>query len=303
MENQPQTKVDNNLILVAGATGNLGGAIAQILLTQKRNVRVLVRPTSNYQPLVQAGASPVFGDLKNPASLDPACKDVQTIITTANSALRCGEDNPQTVDLEGNRNLINAAKAAGVKQFIFVSMSGADPNSPIPLFQAKGKTEEYLRQSGVPYTIVAPNAFMEVWIGMVVGVPAVSGQPVTIVGQGQRKHSFISAVDVTKFILASINNPAAMNQRLLIGGPQPVSFHDAVEVFEQALGNQKLAVNSVSPGQPVPGLPVFMVQNLAGFEFFDSPVEMKQLSTTFGIEQTSLQQFAKDFVEKARAQH
>ncbi len=303
MENKPQTKVSSNLILVAGATGNLGGAIAQILLAQGRNVRVLVRPNSNYQPLAQAGANPVFGDLKDPASLSPACEDVDTVITTANSALRGGEDNPQTVDLQGNRNLIDAAKSAGVKQFIFVSMVGADPNSPVPLFQAKAKAEEYLRQSGVPYTIVAPNAFMEVWLGMAIGVPAISGQPITIVGAGQRKHSFISVVDVTKFILASIQNPAAINQRLAIGGPQPISFRDAIDAFEQALENRKLVVDSVAPGQPVPGLPMFMAQNLAGFEFFDSPMEMKQLSTAFGVEQTSLPQFARGFVDKARAQH
>jgi len=293
--------VKDKLILVVGATGNLGGAIARVLLGQGRKVRVLVRPKSNYQTLVQIGAKPMFADLKDRKSLDPVCEGVETLITTANSALRGGEDNPITVDTEGNRNLIDAAKAAGVRQLIFVSMSGADPNSPVPFFKAKGKTEEYLRSSGIPFTIVAPNAFMDVWIAMVIGIPAVSKGAVTIVGDGRRKHSFISATDITEFVVKSINNPLAMNQRLAIGGPEPVSFSDAVAAFEKVLGRE-ISINSLAPGQPIPGLPDLMAENLAGFEFFDSPMEMTELSKAFGVKLTSLEEFAKNFVERAAAQ-
>ena len=102
------------MILVAGATGELGGAVARLLLAQGKAVRTLARPGSGHEPLRQAGAQVVLGDLKDRASLDAACRGVETVITTANSARRGGEDNPQTVDLEGNRNLIDAAKAAGV---------------------------------------------------------------------------------------------------------------------------------------------------------------------------------------------
>ena len=89
----------------------------------------------------------------------------------------------QTVDLEGNRHLIDAAKAAGVKQFIFVSVLGADPTSPTPFLQTKGQTEGALRESGIPYTIFAPNGYMELMVAGVVGIPVMMGQPVTIVGE------------------------------------------------------------------------------------------------------------------------
>src|SRR6266536_4442773 len=138
------------MILVVGATGNLGGAVTRMLLAQGQPVRILVRPQSDYQPLAEAGAQVVLGDLKQPGSLDAACQGADTVITTANSAARGGEDNPQTVDLEGNRHLIEAAKAAGMKQIIFVSLTLADPNSPVPFFQARGKTEDYLRANGLP---------------------------------------------------------------------------------------------------------------------------------------------------------
>ena len=277
------------MILVVGATGNLGGTVTRMLLAQGQPIRILVRSQSNYQPLAEAGAQVVLGDLKERGSLDAACQGVETIIATANSAARGGEDNVQTVDLEGNRHLIDAAKAAGVKQFIFVSALNADPNSPVPFIQAKGKTEDSLRESGIPYTILAPNGYMEVMVAGVVGMPAMMGQPMTIVGGGRRKHSFISASDVAAFILAAIGNPAAINQKVLLGGPQPLSFRDAVAIYERALGHQ-IQIRSVAPGEPVPGLPLMVAHLLAGLDTYDSPIEMTETARTFGIQLTPLEE-------------
>jgi NADH dehydrogenase len=286
-----------DLILMVGSTGDLGGTITRMLLAKGKKVRILVRQQSNYQPLVQEGAQTVFGDLKDPASLENACKGAQFLITTATATKRGGPDTAITVDLEGNHNLIDAAKESGVKQFIFTSLSIADPNSPVPFVQAKAKTEDYLRSSNIPYTIVAPNAFMETWIALPVGIPAITGQNVTIVGEGKRKHSFISLFDVAKFIIASIDNPIAINQRVVIGGPEPISLVDGVSVFEKVIG-RKINVNHIAIGEPVPGLPPLMAQMLAGLNFFDSPMEMKALANQYGVELTSIEQFAKDFITK-----
>ena len=280
------------MILVVGATGHLGGAVTRMLLAQSKPVRILARAQSAYQPLADAGAQAVLGDLKQRGSLDAACQGADTIITTANSAARGGADTVQTVDLEGNRNLIDAATAGGTNQFIFVSALGADPNSPIPFLRAKGKTEDYLRASGIPYTIIAPNGYMEVMVGGVVGMPAMMGQPVTIVGGGHRKHSFISAGDVAAFILAAIGKPAAINQKLLLGGPEPLSFRDAVAIYERVLGH-RIPVHSVAPGEPVPGLPEMIAPVLAGLDTYDSPIDMTETAGTFGIQLTPLKEVAR----------
>lgn len=280
-----------NAILVAGATGDLGGAIARMLLSQNKPVRCLVRAQSKFQPLVEAGAQIVMGDLKDPSSLTPACEGVEVVVTTANSARRGGPDNPQTVDLAGNHNLIDAAKEAGVKQFIFVSASTADAHSLVPFLQAKGKTEEYLRQSGLRHTIIAPNAYMEFWVANTVGLPAISGKPVTLVGEGRRKHSWISAVDVAKIMLASVGNPKAVNQRLVIGGPEPLSFLDVVGVYERLL-NRKIIVNHVAPGEPVPGFPESLLPMLASFDMFDSSMDMTEITKRFNIKLTTIEEFA-----------
>ncbi len=76
------------MILVVGATGNLGGMITRGLLAQGKEVRILVREGGNYAPLVAAGAKPAIGDLKERASLDAACRNVDTIVTTATAIIR-----------------------------------------------------------------------------------------------------------------------------------------------------------------------------------------------------------------------
>jgi uncharacterized protein YbjT (DUF2867 family) len=288
------------MILVVGATGNLGSIITRMLLAQGQSVRILARPHSNYLPLVDAGAQFLFADLKDRNSLDPLCQGIDTVITTANSGFRGGDDNPETVDLWGNHHLIDAARAAGVKQFIFMSSIVADPNSPVPIMRAKGITEEYLQSSGIPYTIIDSNAFMEMSITMVVGMPAMAGRPVTIIGEGRRKHSFISINDVAAFNIAAIGHPLAINQKLYIGGPEALSFLEAVTVYERVLGRE-IPVHHAGPGEPVEGIPEIVVQVLEGFNYFDSPMDTTELAASFGIHLTSLEEMARETILAAEA--
>ena len=288
------------MILVVGATGNVGGMIAQRLLKAGKDVRILVRHNSPSEELarqgmatsaaslVEAGAHPIYGDMKDRASLDPACDGIEAVITTANSAQRGGEDNEQTVDFQGNCNLIDAARAAGVGQFIFTSALPADIHNPLPFLQAKGKAEAHLRESGMPYTILAPNAFIEVWVGLVVGMPLQAGQQVTLVGEGRRLHTFISQGDVAAFAVAAVGHPAAMNQRLVLGGPEALSWRDVVATFERVLGRE-VPVRFVGLGEPGPGEAEHVVGLLASMETYDSAFDTSGLARIFGVEQTTLE--------------
>ena len=278
------------MILVVGSTGHLGRAIALKLLATKEPVRILVRPGSQHQDLVKAGAQPVVGDLKNPETLVGACKGVDAIVTTANSALRGGEDTVESVDRLGNQALIDAAQAAHVKHFSFVSALGTAVDSPVPFLAAKAKTEAHLRASGLEYTILACNMFMDVWAGMAVGMPAAQGKAVTLVGEGKRKHSFVALDDVAAFAAQSIDHPAGKNQYVAIGGPRPISWRDVIAAYELALG-RKLAVQWIVPGQPVPGLPGPMSNLLAAMETYDSPVDMTATARTWNIALTSIEEF------------
>lgn len=292
------------MILIVGATGIVGGMIARRLLEQEKEVRILVRensPSEQMAPqgmatsapsLIEAGAKPVYGDLKDERSISRAVEGVQTVISSANSALRGGEDNVQNVDREGNRRLIEAAAEAGVDHFIFVSAVGATPDSPSDFMRAKAETEQRLRDSGMDYTIIAPTIFIEVWPATVVGMPALQEQPVTLVGEGRRLHSFISNRDVAAFAVATVDNPQARNQYLPLGGPEALSWRDVVATYERVLGRD-IPVNWVAPGDPVPGLPDPMPALLAAQETYDSAVPMEETAVQYGVELTSLEDFAR----------
>ncbi len=300
------------MILVVGATGVVGGVVTRRLWEQDEEVRILVRRDSpsaqlvqqglatSAESLIEAGAQPVHGDLRYRSSLDAAVEGVRTVITTANSAMRGGADNPQSVDLEGNRNLIEAARAAGVEHFIFISLLGADLNNPAAFVQAKAQSESTLRESGMEYTILAPTAFMEVWPAMVVSMPSLQGQPVTLVGEGRRHHSFISNRDVAAFAVAAVDHSAARNQYLAIGGPEPLSWRDVVTTYEGVLG-RSIPIEFVAAGEPVPGLPDPMPALLAGMETYDSVVEMEETSSTFDVPLRTLETFVREQVASQTA--
>ena len=168
----------------------------------------------------------------------------------------------------------------------------------MPLFQAKGVSEDYLRASGIPYTIIDPHGYMELLVARVVGMPAMMGQPVTIVGGGLRKHSFVSMGDVAAFIIASIDNSAAINQKLILGGPQPISFRDAVAIYERVLRHQ-IQIRSIAPGEPLPGTPMDIIQALAGLDIYDSPIDMTHVARTFEVQLTSLEEVSHRTIKSA----
>ena len=273
------------MILVVGATGQLGSLITRRLLEQGKDVRILVREGSEYRALEAAGAKPVIGDLKNRASLEAATRGVQTVLTTANSAVRGGADTVETVEIDGNRNLVDAAAVSDVKQFVFTSAMGASPGSPIPFMRGKGLAEEHLKKSGISYAILSPNVFMEVWFPLVIGLPLQGGAPITLIGQGNRKHTFVSSEDVAAFAIAAIDNPSAANQQIFIGGPEALSWNDVVRITSKVVGRE-LPTRNVTPQEGLPGVPPVVSGLLAGMDTYDSPLDMSATAQTYGVQLT-----------------
>ncbi len=289
------------MILVAGATGLLGGSIARNLLEAGKPVRILVRTGSPAPDLVAAGAEAVTGDLKNPESLRVACAGVDAVVTTANAVGRGGDDTIESVDRQGNLNLIDAAAAEGVRHLVLTSVLGASPESPMPLLRARAEAEQRLRGSGMAWTVLQPNVFMDLLVPAVVGGPAMAGQPVSLVGEGRRRHSFVAMRDVAAFAVAALDDPRAEGQTLVIGGPQALSWRDVVEAFEHEL-DYPLTVRSLEPGQPLPGLPDSVGGLVASMEMYDSPLEMDSLAGDYGVVPTPLADFVRDFVSGSRQQ-
>ena len=277
------------MILVVGATGRLGGAIARTLLERGKPVRALVRHGSSSDALRAAGAGIAHGDLRDPASLDAACRDVEAVITTANSARRGGGDTVEAVDLNGTRSLIDAAQQAGVRHFIYTSVLGADEKHPAPFLAAKGSNNAALRAKGMTWTILAPNAFQESWPAVVVGAPAIAGQTVTVIGEGRRRHTFVAEGDVAAFALAALDHPAAANRLIAIGGPEALSWRDVVAIYERVLG-RSLDVRFARPGEAVPGIPPAVLPFLSGLDTYDTVFDAEAIAREFGVRLTPLEE-------------
>lgn len=290
------------MILVVGATGSLGGRVTRGLLQQGKPVRILVRKNSpseelakqgranTAQSLIKAGAHAVYGDLKDRASLDAACQGMDTVLTTATAIKRWGEDTIESVDLHGTLGLIEAAKAAHVKRVIYTSVPGASPENPLPLFRIKGACEAALVKSGIEYTIFQSSVFMEIWIGMLVGIPLRAGQPVSLIGKGDHHQNFISEADVAAFEVASVDNPRAANQRILIGGPASYTWTEVVEAVGKGMGTQ-LPVQYLPLGSTVPLLPPHAGALAGSMETFETFVDMSQTAPAYGIKLTTLDEF------------
>lgn len=280
------------MILVVGATGMLGGEIVRGLVERGEPVRALVRDVSGETTLRQSGAEPVWGDLKDRASLAAACEGATTVITTANSAARGGPDNVETVELEGSRRLVEAAEQSGVEHFIFVSAQGEDPDSPVPFLRAKGLTSQLLRRSGMGYTVLLPDFYMDVWIPLVVFGPVEAGRPVLIVSGGRRAHYCVAVGDVAGFAVGSVGNDAAVNRDFLIGGPEALSWSDIISTFERVNG-WEVQVQSHDPGAPMPGFPDAVSGLMAGLETYDSPqpVSSAEAERIFGVRLTTVESF------------
>jgi uncharacterized protein YbjT (DUF2867 family) len=223
--------------LIVGATGLLGGEICQLLAERGNAVRALVRETSNSERVTRLrglGAEVAHGDLKDPASLAAACRGVTAVVSTASSTLSRQEgDSIESVDRQGQLNLIEAAEGAGVKQFVLISFPHVDID--FPLQSAKRAVEERLRRGRMTYTIFQPTFFTEVWLSPALGFDPTNAMA-QIYGVGQNKISWISVRDVAQFAVAALGNPHATNAVIKLGGPDALSPIEVVRLAEQAVG-------------------------------------------------------------------
>lgn len=145
-------------VLVSGATGNQGGAVAQALLASGHRVRALTRNTesSRARRLADQGVELVQGNLDDARSLGRALHGTDSFYLMGS---------PQEIGVGGETRqgiaLADAAKAADVGHLVYGSVANADLDTGIPHFDSKYQVEEHIKTLGVPYTISAPVFFMD----------------------------------------------------------------------------------------------------------------------------------------------
>jgi uncharacterized protein YbjT (DUF2867 family) len=284
--------------LVVGATGFVGGQVAQKLRRQGESVRALVRGGDAHpkvQPLRAAGIEIVAGDLTVPETLEPACRGIATVVTTATSMPTGANDGLRRVDLDGTLALIEAAERAGVKRFVYTSYSG-NIQIASPLETAKRTCENRLLRSSMQTVILRPSYFAEVWLSPALGFDFINGS-IRIYGSGEAKGSYISASDVADFAVAAATRKDDENAILEMGGPEPLSQLDAVKIFEQAL-EKKFRLEHVPAealqqqySSPDPLQKTFAALML-GYTQADEIKGAQETAKKFGIRLTSVADYA-----------
>ncbi|HEY4936774.1 MAG TPA: SDR family oxidoreductase [Puia sp.] len=229
----------NSSVLVVGATGFLGMEICRQLVNAGKNVKAFVRSSSDpakVKALRRLGVETREGDLKNTASINKAIDGVGSIISTASSTISRQEgDSVESVDNNGQLNLVQAAKDGGVNQFIFISF--CPMTEQFPLQSSKRNVEKKLMGSNINYTILQASFFMEVWLSPAIGFDYPNSKA-TIYGEGKNKLSWISLVDVAAIAVASLDNEAVRNSVFQLGGPEVLSPLEVVRIFEKHTGTR-----------------------------------------------------------------
>jgi uncharacterized protein YbjT (DUF2867 family) len=155
-------------ILVVGSTGRNGGAIVEALEAAGAKPRAMVRDLAKAKEKAGAGVQRdwVVGDLRDPASLDAALKGIDVVINAAATTQLQGENDTSAVDREGTRNLVAAAKRAGVRRIVFItgmSVYSPSPQMPPPMLKAFGdkrEAEKILAASGLEYVTLRPTGIL-----------------------------------------------------------------------------------------------------------------------------------------------
>ena len=194
------------MILVIGSTGVLGHETTRQLLEAGHKVRAMTRDPQKAADLAALGAEVVQGDLIDPASLQKACQGVEAVLAAAHQLMGTGKYSSKAVDDDGHRALIDAAKEAGVRHFVYVSVQMASETNPVDFCRTKFKIEEYLKASGLSYTILRPPAFMEWHVHNLLGAAILAIGKGTVYGAGNNPINFMAGKDVARFAVLALTD-------------------------------------------------------------------------------------------------
>ena len=233
------------MILVVGATGLVGSEVCERLIRRDERVRALVRATSSkdkIETLRSSGIELCIGDLKDPQSLAAACRGVDAVVSTASSTLsQQAGDSIQSVDAEGQLNLVSAARNANVNRFVFVFFR-RPPGISFPLADAKEQVERNLKSMN--FTVVQASWFMEVWLSPALGFDYAKAEA-RIYGPGTSPISWVSYRDVAEICTIALRHPAAERKAIEFGGPEALCPLEVVARFEK-IGGRPFRLEHIS---------------------------------------------------------
>jgi uncharacterized protein YbjT (DUF2867 family) len=313
------------MILVVGATGQLGTAVVRRLVAAGQPVRAFVRPGSRHEHLRMPGIELAYGDLRDAASVEAACRGARVVIASANAIVPEGRSSFEAVEGRGYAHLIGACERERIEQFIFVSMPQTAHDAAVPAFRYKRLNEQRLQASTLPYTVLRPSLFMDDWFAFIGDASVARGAPGATIerrywflrvfisavgglirrhgiallpGSGRVRHAFIALDDVAAFIVEGIGREDMHRATFDIGGPQVLSWDEVIAIYSRLLGKPIRAISVPKGAYRVLRalLSPFSesASDIMGLNWlvgFDTPYDASALAGRLGVQLTSAEQF------------
>jgi uncharacterized protein YbjT (DUF2867 family) len=239
------------MILVTGGTGFIGRALIRHLADAGYPLRVLLRPSST-SPAIPRGVplEVAVSSLTDPRGLRAALVGVDTVYHLVGVERRGAYADLVAVDIQGTREVTQAAAEAGVQRIFYLSHLGADRASAYPVFKAKAIAEQFVRRSGIDYTILrtavvfGPNDGFSTGLAQLLhSLPLVFMQP----GDGATLLQPLWVEDLATCMTWALDEQGTRNQLIELGGPEYLSFKTVVEMIMQSIGVHRRVINVRPP--------------------------------------------------------
>jgi NADH dehydrogenase len=232
------------VILVTGGTGFVGPRVVRALRERDQPVRALVRSPSSRSATTLAawGAELVQGDMTDGDALRRAVEGAGVVVHLV--AIRQGsQEQFRRVMEEGTRDLVAAAKEAGVRRFVLMSALGTSEETKelVPYYHAKWEQEQTVQGSGLEHVIFRPSFVFAKDGGILPTFRRLARlAPVTpIIGSGKQRLQPIWVDDVAAYFAQSVDKTEAPNAIFELGGPDAVSWNEFWARLKRALGQRR----------------------------------------------------------------
>jgi len=234
------------VILVTGGTGFVGGYVVHALRARDLPVRALARDPAKAAKLESWGVELARGDMTDPASMRTAVAGADAVVHLV--AIRQGkEEQFERIMIQGTRDLVSAAKDAGVRRFVLMSAlgTGEDTKDLVPYYRGKWEMEQTVTGSGIEHVIFRPSFVFGRDGGILPTFRKLAKlAPVTpIIGSGRQRIQPIWADDVAAYFAESIDKPEAANGTFELGGPDTITWNEFWARLKRVIGLRRPSIH------------------------------------------------------------